>query len=277
MNDENQNNTNLVQQGGVSIEQMLERVDLKLNVVSEFKKKALKYLKPEDVIDQGGTPYVMESGSIGIIAKGFELHITNLVRHDPVTIKYEDEPDEMIFNYTADVSSPGLGSIQAQGTCSTRDDLLGKAHGKYKDLKDVNKPSVMNKAMTNLQNNAVKHFVGLSNVTWEEIEDAAGFGKEDCKKVDRFGKQKKELSKKGEEVLQKVKDMAKEVFQGNKEDAKRWYKETTTYTLRSGKDKGKVIPGKDDPSTWSEDQLMKIIYPRIKEKYESMKNAEAGE
>lgn len=255
----------------LSVEEIVEGFDRGLEIVSKLKAKALKYLKPEDVRDEGGNPYIMESGSIGTIAKGFKMSIVDLRGPTQVRIKHEGTEDEIIFNYFAEASSPGLGTIAVQGVCSTRDKFLGRKGGEFKKHSDINFPSLMQKGITNLRNNAVRHFMGLSNVTWKEIEEYAGFKKSDCGKTDYYGKQKtKDLTPKEKETLEKIKMMAKEVFQGSKEEAQKFYVETTSFTNKEDK----KIPGKADPAIWSGPQITKIVYPEIKKRFEAIKQAE---
>jgi hypothetical protein len=244
-------------------QQMLQQFETRLELVSQMKGKALQYLKPEDVVDQGGKPYILESGSVGIIAKGFQIHITNIKGPFQTTVKHEGEPDEIIFSYTADCSTEGLGSIVAQGVCSTRDGLLGTANGEAKGLNKVDFPSVMNKAMTNLRNTAVKHFMGLTNLTWKELEEHSGIKKDQCVKVEYYSKQKRELSEEGKEIKEKIREMLKVTFESDKKKAMDYLEKMTTWE----KD-GKTIKGKRNLDSISEAQLQKVIYPDLKIRYE---------
>lgn len=255
-------------------EQYLEKLNGKFELLKRVRDMAIKHTRAADWIDESGKPYLVESGAVEI-AKAFNVKIYDQEMSPPEIIKHEGEPDEMIFTITGKIFIPNLGEFVGMGACSTRDKLLGTKDGKPKLLKDVNLPSVQKKAHTNFVGNIIKHSLGLANRTWLELEEL-GIKQGDVTKVSYAGHgQKKELSDKAKEKLEKIRDMAAYCFQDDAKAAKQWYIETTEFDIKDGD--GEIIDhakGKQDPNKFTEKQIMKIVYPRLKEMYEKMKQAE---
>jgi hypothetical protein len=59
----------------------------------------------------------------------------------------------------------GAESIEAIGTCSSRDKFFGKG----KQIQDVDIANIKKKAYTNFYGNAVRKLLGLNNMTWEQL------------------------------------------------------------------------------------------------------------
>lgn len=232
---------------------------LKQKLVLMLKQQALGYLKPNDVLSQGGEPYIIDSGC-QMIARGFDVSLTNIKLLNQLTIKYPDGPDAIIFSYSGLSFIPHLGETEVTGACSTRDKLLGTKGGEPKALKDIDIPSVMKKAETNLRRRAVTKPLGLDNVTWKELKQFAGITKDMVVKVEYGGKsgiEKKELTDNDKTRLQDIKKWTAEIFEGNKGKAKDYYIELTAFDNYAGQ---------QDPNRWSTKQI-KVIHPKIEKRY----------
>lgn len=128
---------------------------------------ALRFTTKNDWIDQDGKPYLQATGSEKLIAK-FGLVIKDT--------KYEREEfdDEMgrsyLYTYSGTVSLPSGASVEAIGTCSTRDKFFGKRQGKFKPIQDVDIASIKKKAYTNFLGNGITRLLGLRGLTWENLK-----------------------------------------------------------------------------------------------------------
>ncbi len=248
-----------------SLQQLSDKFKQKQSLVLLLKQQALGYLKPGDVVDQQGMPYVLEAGC-QMIAKGFDISIINMTGPVKTEIPHSEGPKEIIFEYQAIAKAPYLGEIEVTGNCSTRDKFLGTKGGAAKELRDVDIPAIMKKACTNLRGTAIRKFLGLSNITWEELEKFAGIKKSTVVAIDRGGKssmKKAEITENDKGRLVDIKKWTKELFEGNVKKAKDFYKEMTAFTPKDGE----PYPGQQDPDRWSTAQI-KRVHPKVKKRYD---------
>lgn len=243
----------------VSLQKLSDKFAMKQKLVLLLKQQALGYLKPGDIVNQQGQPYIVESGC-QMIAKGFDISIVDMKGPFETRIKHQDGPEEIIFEYQAIAKAPHLGEIEVTGNCSTRDKFLGTKGGEPKALKDIDIPAIMKKACTNLRGTAVRKFLGLSNTTWPELEKWAGIKESMVNGVKYGGKsgiEKKELTDNDKTRLQDIKKWTAEIFEGDKGKAKDYYIELTAFDNYAGQ---------QDPNRWSTKQI-KVIYPKIEKRY----------
>lgn len=250
------------------IQKLSEKFSLKQELVLLLRKQALGYLCPNDVVDLGGKPYVLECGC-QMIAKGFDNEITDTRGPQQTVIKYPEGPDELIFEYKGLSYFPYLGKVEVSGICSTRDSLFGTKDGQPKELKDISIPKVMKKALTNLRGTAVRKPLGLSNLTWDDFK-VVGITPDKCASVDYGGKssmKKTKLTENDVTRLADIKSWTKELFEGDTAKAKSYYLELTAFIPKDG---GEPYKGQQDPDRWSSAQI-KRIHTKVKKRFTEFK------
>jgi hypothetical protein len=224
---------------------------------------ALKITTHRDWVNQNGNPYLVHSGAERI-ARQFRVSITNVRKEK---IWSEDEKGERYYMwvYEGTVSIPSLGSQSAVGNCSSRDTLYGMKNREFKPLSQIDEPSVMKAAHTNLIVNGITHMLGLRNLTWEQLDDA-GIKKDAVVNVEYDGaKTKTLLSDKADKKREDMKRWIHEMHNGDVEAAKNDMIQRSTFTVdKDGKKetvKGRTI------NKWTEKQI-NMHYEKIKKEYE---------
>lgn len=127
---------------------------------------AIRSTNAGDWIDQNGSPYLQASGAEKI-ARRFGVKISNInsVRED-----IEDASGKYHMYTVTGVASLGdRDQVEAMGVCSTRDKFFGIKNGEFKQLQDVDLPSIKRKAYTNFLGNAIKRLLGLRGLSWDDL------------------------------------------------------------------------------------------------------------
>jgi hypothetical protein len=228
---------------------------------------ALKITTHRDWVNQNGNPYLVHSGAERI-ARQFRVSITNVRKEK---IWSEDEKGERYYMWVYDgtVSIPSLGSQSAVGNCSSRDTLYGMKNKEFKPLSQIDEPSVMKAAHTNLIVNGITHMLGLRNLTWEQLEQA-GIDTDKIQKVEyeaggKGGSQEKNLPEKAKKKRDEMKKWIFEMCNGDIEASQNDMIERSTWvSKKDGKEevvKGRLI------NQWTEKQI-NMHYEKIKKEYE---------
>lgn len=155
-----------------------------IKVFDQIKTMAARVLRPQNIINQAGKPYIDDNGCCAI---------ANLfgIRFSSPTITLERDRDEAgeRLDYYAEGEAEWHGrTVSDIGCGSSRDEFFGqrrKPDGtKYwLPLSEVDRPSIRKKAITNLHARLTKRLLGL-NYTWEELREYAKIGKEGTAKVE---------------------------------------------------------------------------------------------
>ncbi|MFA5542738.1 MAG: hypothetical protein WDA47_03130 [Bacilli bacterium] len=221
----------------LSIEQQVERLEKNIELFNKIKTVSLKLTKEKDwVLQKEDSPYLMDRGAENIaIAWGIDI--------SGVDLKMEWAEDEKgryyIFTATGKAYAKKLGRyVEDIGVCSQRDKFFGMAGGTLKEIEDVDMANIKRKAVTNLYNRLIKRVVGLMNVTVDDLV-AAGLDVKKIPKIDyKKGSQKvaKTFTPAYQEKLQKIRDIANRLAQGNEEIARKAIKEASYFKLKDGKE-----------------------------------------
>jgi hypothetical protein len=144
--------------------EIMERRQLLFQRVMEV---AIRATSQGDWVDQNGKPYLQVSGSEKV-ARRFGVRISD------VEIERENITDDAGIYYLYTVTGKaalgnGNESIEAIGTCSSRDKFFGRAHGEQKLMQDVDIGNIKRKAYTNFMGNAITRLLGIRNLSWEDI------------------------------------------------------------------------------------------------------------
>jgi hypothetical protein len=231
---------------------------------------ALKITTHRDWVNQNGNPYLVHSGAERI-ARQFRVSITNVRKEK---IWSEDEKGERYYMWVYDgtVSIPSLGSQSAVGNCSSRDDLYGKKGGEYKPLSQVDEPSVMKAAHTNLIVNGITHMLGLRNLTWEQLEQA-GIDVSKIQKVEysggsKGGSQEKNLPEKAKKKRDEMKKWLLEMNNGDVKATQAEMIRMSTWTAKQDDGSEKEVKGRLI-NQWTEKQI-NMHYEKLKKEYEDV-------
>ncbi len=152
---------------GLDIVQTVDRLEKSISAYQKIKEVALKLTRPEDWVDMGGKPYLLESGAQKI-AKAFGVEIFDVSLEQKTFT--DDRGSYSVFVAKGKARSKILGSyVEDIGTCSQRDKFFGMEKGQFKQLEDVDITVVMKKAVTNLFGRLIDRAIGLGGTSWQEL------------------------------------------------------------------------------------------------------------
>jgi len=200
--------------------------------VEKFKKITLISLKMttyRDWINEGNSPYLIESGA-SKIAKlwGVDFSINKVER------EFLDDDLGKYYSYTASgraYSKVLKCAVEDIGTCSQRDKFFAFANGKWKLPSETDETNIKKAAVTNLYNRLLKRLCGLNNLTYEQL-DEAGINVSKIQKVEYSKGSKKSdatLSKNDIDTRKKLWNICINMSAGEEEEAKFLLKRFTTF------------------------------------------------
>lgn len=139
-----------------------------IELKNRIRQASLKMTLPDHWVDQNGRPY-LEIGGAERIADGWGISITNSETSDQKWL--EDSKGVKYYEIRAKVTAKFRGREYTQeGSATSKDKFFGRAQGRLKDECEVNISDIRKKALTNAMNRTIKSIVGLSAVTWDELE-----------------------------------------------------------------------------------------------------------
>jgi len=207
-----------------SIDQIVGDLEKGVESYNKLKQVALKLTGPEDWVQLGKQPYLLESGAQKI-AKAFGVAIFDV----KVDIQWQEDPKGryQLVMAKGKAFSRKLGSyVEDIGTCSQRDKFFAIENEKLKPIEDVDFANVIKKAVTNLYGRLIKRVVGLMGVSWEDLDKA---GIKPGAKVDF--KEKKPLSPEAKKIGELILEMAG----GDNEAAKKMLQSISEFQTKDGK------------------------------------------
>jgi hypothetical protein len=144
------------------VERRIQVASLKLQYQERIKQMALKATRNIDWVDQDGTPYLQSTGAEKV-ARIFGLS-TEILSVEKV---WSEDPKGRFYMFVTTGRvwmGQGDDGIVVVGTCSERDKLFSRGGSVAPDETNIRK-----KSFTNFFGNAVKRYVGLRNMTWEDL------------------------------------------------------------------------------------------------------------
>lgn len=146
----------------------LDIIEIRNKAFDKILSVAISATGAADWVDMQGKPYLQASGAEKVARRfGTKWSNTKVERED-----LEDESGKYYIYTVMGRSTFGDSeTIEAIGTCSSRDKFFGREGGKLKKIQDVDLPNIKKKAYTNFIVNAVTRLLGLRNLTWEELEE----------------------------------------------------------------------------------------------------------
>ena len=253
-----------VPERGLAIEKELAEIERNIEFFKKVQQIALKLTRPEDWINIGGSPYLMDRGAEKIgIAFGVDI--------SDVKLSMEWNEDEQGRYYTFVASgkaySKKLGRyVEDIGVCSQRDKFFGLADGKLLPMANVDMANIRRKAVTNLYSRLIKRVTGLMGVIWEDLEKA-GITKDATQKVDfKSGRKKAEanLSPAALEKRSEIWRICLELTNGKEAEAKKILAGISSFRDKDGKEHHI-----DDIASLTSEKWIEKIYNRAMELYET--------
>ena len=251
---------------GDLVNQEIDVISLAEKSIDRWKKVAglaISLTTPKDWVNQDGSPYLQHSGAERI-ARQFRISIVNVKKEK---IWSEDEKGERsyIWVYEGYATMPEVGTQHAVGNCSSKDTLFGKIGKEYKVLSQIDEPSIMKAAHTNLIVNAITHMLGLRNLEWDDLKKYE-ITVENCTKIEhksgtRGGSQERNLPDGVKKKRDDIRAMVREMFNGDEAAIEIYYVKQTTWK----KNDGETVEGYT-LSRWSEKQIT-YAYDRISKEY----------
>jgi len=232
-----------------SIDQIVSDLEKGVQAYNKIKLVALKLTGPEDWVQIGKQPYLLESGAQKI-AKAFGVAIFDV----KVETQWQEDSRGryQIVVARGKAFSKKLSSyIEDVGICSQRDRFFAMDSGELKPVEEVDFTNVIKKAVANLYGRLIKRVVGLMGVSWDDLEKA---GIKPAAKVEF--KEKKPLSAEA----QKIGAMILEMAGGDKEAAKEMLRSLSEFE-KNGK-KYSVSSVADLSEAWA-----KKLLPKVEKEY----------
>lgn len=169
-----------------------EQAEKRIEAFEKIKRYALRTTNPHDWVNEGGKPYLQDSGA-NKVARTFGVSW----RLEPPEIEYlEGTGGHFIVNVKGDFAIGGA-VIQAIGSRSSNDPFFtdrweGQDEARHKvkrPASEIDRGDVIKSAVSNCTGNGVKKLLGLMNLTWQDLETAginqADMGRVDFKKGDK--------------------------------------------------------------------------------------------
>lgn len=229
-------------------------------------KLAIKLTYPKDWISRNGKP---DLWSVGAERIARALGITIYYISDPTFEKYTDHQGDPQWMSEVKVIAfhDQLGMAAGLGTRTTESGFFS---GDFE-------ANLKKSAMKNATARVIKQMFGLNGLTWDYLtscnpeiteKNSIDVKYEDGKKGGRTD------SEWDEETTTKAKwiyDWVKEMTGGDPAAFKKYLKDVSEFTLTKGKDKGKVVEGKEEVSKLSAGRIA-VVYGKVKEEYEDWKS-----
>jgi len=170
-----------------TIIQLAENAEKRIEAIKKIKEISLKVTNVNDWIDQQGRPYLQASGSTKVARVfGVSWRID-----EPVYEEFED--GHFQYTFKGEFSLAG-STIESLGVRSSKDGFFTTRYKEGKKIQltgaEVDKGDVKKAALTNLLGNGVTTILGIRNMTWGEIAETMGFGKDDVTNI-QYGDKKK--------------------------------------------------------------------------------------
>jgi hypothetical protein len=151
-------------------------------MLARFQELSIKHTNKHDWVDQNGKPYLTASGAEKIARLfGVKIHSVSYKKVQ----SQDDRGNFYIYEYNGVAELPSkFDSIEAVGTCTSRDVFFAKRGDEWRKLSEVDESNIMKAAYSNMTVNAITRLLGMRNKTWEEVERVANFKRGDVQRVD---------------------------------------------------------------------------------------------
>lgn len=241
---------------------------------------AIAVTRPRHWVQMGEEAYMCKAGCETMCQKfGISTHIIS----DHREIGNDEVGEFWSYEYKvrASVQHPLTGRVmeaERTGTASTKDKFFGWRNGQRLPLSEVDTANVKKKAETNAFNRAIKAVLGF-HPTWEELQSVfqSRSGEGQSASV-QYNQDAARSSGKGvvTDDKKRIAQLCFEMAHEDKEHAANLLEAWTAFTIKSGKDQGKEIPGVRSVKDLS-DKRAKVTLRIVEEKYQKFLAEEGGE
>lgn len=151
-----------------------EEASHRIKIVNTLRVISLKITNTSDWTKHGENFHLGESGS----SKIRDLFGLSLVSVEQEKKEESDAKGRYYIWTTKGIVMKGSVKMEVIGTASTRDKFFGKFYDKetkktiWKELSEIDETNIKKKSFTNFEVNAVTRFMGLRNITAEELKKA---------------------------------------------------------------------------------------------------------
>lgn len=257
-----------VPQQEMSLEQVIEQAEKRVDLLEKVMKIAVKRTNSLDWVDQNGKPYLCGSGAEKIMPVfGISMRNPSFEK----TFSTDDQGQYYMYIYQGIFSWQG-GEIVAVGTCTSRDKFFAwdSQAKEYKPLSKVDESNVMKSAYTNMIGNGVTRLLGIRNLTWDQVKNM-GIDSSKVAKVDyNKGSQGAQTAKPTEaerELRFEIREMLLEITEGNTSKAQNILEQETAFKGRDGN----IVSGVRNID-YLKGKRLQIAHGKIKKRWEEYQN-----
>lgn len=248
-----------------STQYILQMAERRAGLIDKVKELGIKATNAGDWVDQNGTPYLVGSGAEKIRTR-FALKIWD-TRVEKFNIS-DTNGDYYYFRVSGKVGFNAQESIDVIGTCSSRDQFFAKKNGQLIPTADVDITNIEKSAYTNFLVNGISRFLGLRNMTWEEIEKF-GIKRGQVSRVDYAkGKKSSQWDDEQRKKALRLGNFLLASADGNKELAQKTLEEMTTWK----NEKGEAVKGKKSINDLSGKQV-DLYFGKLEKEIKVYENA----
>ena len=237
-------------------EHILKMAERRDGLIEKVKSLAIKATHAGDWVDQNGTPYLSGSGVEKVRAR-FALRLW-----DVKTQKHQESDEKGDYYYFVVEGKVGFNDsefIESTGTCSSRDQFFAKRGGQMIPMADVDITNIRKAAYTNFIVNGVTRFLGLRNLTWDQLKDL-GILKSGAAKVEyKSGAKASVWSQEQSDKAKRLGVWMLAIADGDRKVAEDALEKATAFTGKNGKN----VPGKRNIKNLSGKQI-DILFDRNK-------------
>lgn len=222
--------------GDAALERVAAEAESRVAAMKAIKKAALKLTNTRDWVIHGSgdkaKPYMCASGAEKIAAIGVSvLGIRHTKDWD------EDEKGRYyIYTYNGIFSIAGR-SLEAIGTCTSRDQFFAVRQGELKPLGEVPQDNIAKAAYSNMLVNGISRLLGFRSVTLEELKET-GLDISKLQKVEYAEGTKGAPSDKDKEHHKELGGILVELSSGDTDEAKDMLEDLTAFEGDKGPVKG---------------------------------------
>lgn len=222
--------------GDASLERVAAEAETRVAAMKAIKKAALKLTNYRDWVIHGSgdkaKPYMCASGAEKIAAIGVSVLG---IRH----VKDWDEDEKgryYIYTYNGIFSIAGR-SLEAIGTCTSRDQFFAMRQGELKPLGEVPQDNITKAAYSNMLVNGISRLLGFRSITMEELKET-GIDIGRLEKVEYKEGTKGGSSDKDKKHQKELGEIMVELTSGDTNEAKDMLEDLTAFEGDKGPVKG---------------------------------------
>jgi len=254
----------------IDISILTKEVQKRIEAIRQLVQFVVNITYPSDWVRFSPKQAYLTSGGAERVARQFGITWDKFQYRKEMRDGYYFYVYESIFRYRNDKLGINI-EVPAMGTCSSKDKFFARRGDQYLPMEEVDEPSILKKAYSNMIRNGVCVLLGLKDMPKEAFSDQywQSIPYVEFQKGKEGGQV--ETSEEEKEILKKLGDMILEMAGGNKEIAKNILKKVSTF---EGKE-GKQVEGVTDLKQLKGKRLQ-VVYEKICNEYKNWLNDIGG-